>query len=154
MAKSKKPPSQQKIAASRANLAKARTAARVKYGKGSQTPKQLASERANLIKARAKRHTHQVTRGKGHHRLGMKEKHPSPLGVYRISVGLYRKQPTHRLTGRPQRFQARISSTSYNSVTSWHSARTHHFKKRLHVRVPRTPRVKKWRGSIKRITPY
>jgi len=152
--------SPQKLAASRANLTKARAAARLKYGKGKQTANQLASERANLAKARAKRHANAkakktlIHKGKGRHRLGMKEKFPTPLGYSKISVGLYRKQPTRKPTGRQRGFKKRISSTSYNSVTSWHSARTHGFRKRLHVRTPKPMRVKKWRGSKKRITPY
>ena len=137
------------LAAERTNLVKARSAAHAKHPRGHQTPKQLASERANLAKARLKRHnSHHGRRGggRGAHNY-------APLGTHKISFNGSYKLTIRMPTGVNHKFVQRLAPTGYMTRTAWHSSRTHHFQKRLHMRRHRVPGVKHWHRRRGRLTP-
>lgn len=158
-------------AAQLAGLAKGRAAAHAKHPKGSQTPAQLAAERRNLAKARSKASHHGRKKGSKnlvHHARsassghslhtrggmrGMKRPRAHPLGSHLVRSSYAHHLSVRKPTGVNHRFKRHIAPTSSGQRTAWKSARTHHFKKRLHIRKPRTMHLKDWRGTRKRLTP-
>jgi hypothetical protein len=151
--------SAKQLAAERKNLAKARAA---KKGKPL-TAKARAADVANLAKARQKlkaegkswhKSSLSTHRGAAHHRMYAKKAQPESLGDHRLANDLYHKQSKpKKITGINPRFKKRLSSTSYDQRSGWKSARTHHFKKRLHARKPKVMHVKNWRHRKGRLTP-
>ena len=150
------------LAAERANLTKARMAEALAHPAGKQTVSQLAAERANLAKARAREkalgigwYAHRKHKSHKSHKHGRRGTHAAlrPLGTHRISFNGAYKLTIKMPTGVNHKFVQRIAPTGYMTRTAWHSSRTHHFQKRLHVRRKRVMGVKHWHPRKGRLTP-
>jgi hypothetical protein len=76
-----------------------------------------------------------------------------PLGHPEHPVTLNNEPSQPRITGHIKKFRPRIAPSSFGMRTGWKISRTHHFKKRLHIRKPRMKSMKGWRRTRHRLTP-
>jgi hypothetical protein len=144
-----------------------------KYPTGSQTSAQINAERENLKKARLARGQMRHTKSATYHGLRtttMKSRGTSGVArAYNMrdiqlmknrAIGVrymkyfskgHLKRPT--ITGKPKKFIKRKSPGRYYGRTSWGSAKSPKFKKRLTKRQHRFKTIKRWKVHGKRWTP-